>query len=111
MKNILHLTKYQRMFKVIEIMQTWHFDSSLIFHQLGQITLLKSAHQQLAKTDVLDHLLHILTDIEFSYDKYLKPKHSVQDVFFSKGRIKHFATDKISAQVSFFPKVKNETFS
>jgi len=60
MKNILHLTKYQRMFKVIEIMQTWHFDSSLIFHQLGQITLLKSAHQQLAKTDVLDHLLHIL---------------------------------------------------
>jgi hypothetical protein len=38
-------------------------------------------------------------------------EHSLQNVFFSKHRIKHFAVDEISAQVLFFSKVKNETFS
>ncbi len=71
--------------------------------------LLKSVHCTTDKDTSLGPSF-IFNDITFS-DEIPKPKHCVPNIFFSNCRIKCFATYEISAQVSFFPLVKNETFS
>ncbi len=64
------------------------------------------------KTWVLAHLLHAST-LHFLIKsfKLIILEHYLQNIFFSKCTIKCLATDKISAQVLFFLKVKNEMFS
>jgi hypothetical protein len=47
----------------------------------------------------------MLINITYS-DEIHKPKHSLENIFPSKHRIKDSAADEISAQVSFFSKVK-----
>ncbi len=57
-----------------------------------------------------DNLPRLLSSSIFLYSsalhimvKYLNLEHSIKNVFFLKYRMKHFACDKISAQISSFP--------
>ncbi len=64
------------------------------------------------EAQVLAHLLYSST--HHFLMKCLKPKHSrtfYTKHFFPKHRIKHFAGDKLSVQVSIFLKDKNELLS